>query len=129
MPAHLFLYGTLRPELVPPRANPLTATLTPVGRGTIRGRLYDLGSYPGAVLDAAADRIVGQVCRLPDEAAEALAALDRYEDYDPARPESSLYVRVPVTGLDIRPGGPIGNSAPAASGGETAGDDGSGGER
>jgi gamma-glutamylcyclotransferase (GGCT)/AIG2-like uncharacterized protein YtfP len=51
------------------------------------------------VLDPAADtHIQGEVFRLPD-AREILAALDKYEDFDPFDPSAGLYLRVrhPVT--------------------------------
>jgi gamma-glutamylcyclotransferase (GGCT)/AIG2-like uncharacterized protein YtfP len=65
-----------------------------VGKGWVRGVLYDLGRYPGAVPDAnAATRITGTVMELPEDA-DFLARLDAYEGYDPRAPETSEYVRV-----------------------------------
>ena len=57
--------------------------------------MYDLGGYPGAVLqDGEGDTaIVGEVLELPDEA-DLIRRLDEYEGFDPDRPEASLYVRV-----------------------------------
>jgi gamma-glutamylcyclotransferase (GGCT)/AIG2-like uncharacterized protein YtfP len=50
-----------------------------VGAGTVAGRLYDLGEYPGLVGPAAeGQRVRGEVYELDDPAA-VLAALDRYE--------------------------------------------------
>jgi gamma-glutamylcyclotransferase (GGCT)/AIG2-like uncharacterized protein YtfP len=63
------------------------------------GRLYDLGSYPAAVFDAAApSRVLGDVWRLPAEAI-ILKEIDGYEGYVPDRPDQSLFVRdlQPVT--------------------------------
>ena len=64
------------------------------GQASARGRLYNLGAYPGAVLDRAADtRIIGQVCQLPDNPA-VLAALDDYEGFYYLNDHSdSLFVR------------------------------------
>ena len=99
MADHLFLYGTLRPALAPCGLADAVRQLSRVGAGSIRGRLYDLGAYPGAILDASADtRVVGDVCKL-SEGPAALAAFDAYEGYGPASGERSLYRRVatPVT--------------------------------
>jgi gamma-glutamylcyclotransferase (GGCT)/AIG2-like uncharacterized protein YtfP len=68
--------------------------MEPVGEGWVRGRLYDLGEYPGAVLDEGSERrIPGTVFRLPDDA-DFLSALDEYEGFEPDCPEASLFVRV-----------------------------------
>lgn len=122
---HLFVYGTLRWCLIPepyrPRpiagANPGDGDVPPLwdaetfpgllqavfqrlsyaGIGRAKGRLYDLGAYPGAVLDAEApSEIVGDVYLLPPDPA-VLVSLDAYEDYDARYPERSLFRRVPVT--------------------------------
>ena len=51
-----------------------------VGPGTFRGRLYDLGAFPGAVLSRSnSDRVRGEIYRLR-EPARTLSALDAYED-------------------------------------------------
>lgn len=71
----------------------MVSGLERVGRAWIRGRLYDLGDYPGAVADSAATtRVHGQVFRLPADPA-VLRALDAYEGYNPAHPAGSLFVR------------------------------------
>jgi gamma-glutamylcyclotransferase (GGCT)/AIG2-like uncharacterized protein YtfP len=94
MSDYLFVYGTLLPELAPQAVLNEVRQFIWLGRGVARGRLYDLGAYPGAILDAAAEtRIVGQVCRLPDNP-EVLEALDAYEGYYYADPRpDSLFVR------------------------------------
>ncbi|HYR96136.1 MAG TPA: gamma-glutamylcyclotransferase family protein [Candidatus Binatus sp.] len=94
MTQHLFAYGTLLPGEAPPGIASRLAGLRPVARGTVPGRLYDLGRHPGAVLDASASGVVhGTVLRLPEDTA-LLAVLDAYEGFDSARPEQSLFVRV-----------------------------------
>jgi gamma-glutamylcyclotransferase (GGCT)/AIG2-like uncharacterized protein YtfP len=74
--ALLFVYGTLM------RGYGLHALLAPgatlVGEGTVRGRLLDLGRYPGLV--EGAGRIHGEVYRLDDS--ELLPVLDREEGYN-----------------------------------------------
>jgi gamma-glutamylcyclotransferase (GGCT)/AIG2-like uncharacterized protein YtfP len=94
----LFVYGTLR------RGFPLhrhlhEAAVEFIGEGSIPGRLYDLGEYPGAVAAASpGEEVHGELYRLSDPA-QQLAALDQVEEYDAARPENSLFLRERV---DVR---------------------------
>jgi gamma-glutamylcyclotransferase (GGCT)/AIG2-like uncharacterized protein YtfP len=93
MSEYLFAYGTLQPGLAPKSMAHATAKLRAVGAGFVRGVLYDLGRYPGAIADAgAAGRISGTVMELPDDA-DVLRALDDYEGFDPHSRESSEFVR------------------------------------
>ena len=94
----LFLYGTLLPELVSGEIAGIVAQLEPLGPATVRGRLYDLGPYPAAVLEPADDVIVGELFRLPQDPA-VLAAFDTYEGCPPGSEEDGLYVRVAGTAL------------------------------
>jgi gamma-glutamylcyclotransferase (GGCT)/AIG2-like uncharacterized protein YtfP len=55
--------------------------------------LYDLGDYPGVVLDPdSPQEIFGTVSRLPQDEG-FLRLLDEYEGFDPAAPDSSLFIR------------------------------------
>jgi gamma-glutamylcyclotransferase (GGCT)/AIG2-like uncharacterized protein YtfP len=93
MSQYLFAYGTLQPGLAPTKIARVAAKLRPVGEGFVRGVLYDLGGYPGAVADPGAEsRISGAVMELPDDEG-VLERLDRYEGYDPRTPETSEYIR------------------------------------
>lgn len=75
----------------------VAAKLLPIGKGFVRGALYDFGRYPGAIADAKSDsKIVGTVLQLPDDenlARDILEQLDAYEGFDPKPPETSEYVR------------------------------------
>ena len=104
MPILLFIYGTLHPDRAPRAIADVVRRLKPVGAGTIRGRMFDLGEYPGVVLDdsagdaafaAAPGTIPGEVFEVPD--AETLVRLDAYEDYRPGDPGASLFLRVETT--------------------------------
>ena len=89
----LFVCGTLLPELVPGHLRGLIGSLTSVGKATVCGTLYDLGDYPGAILDEdAPDRIRGWVYQLPADAS-VLSALDDYEGIDPTDETASLFIR------------------------------------
>lgn len=72
------VYGTLRP-----------ATGEAV---EIPGKIYDLGWFPGLVLDNSNTVVKGTWIEVDDV---RLAQLDRYEGYHEDRPESSLYLRKP----------------------------------
>jgi gamma-glutamylcyclotransferase (GGCT)/AIG2-like uncharacterized protein YtfP len=90
---HLFVYGTLSPQHAPPEISAVAQKLRPVGSASIRGQLYDLGEYPGAVLSSRSGSVIrGEVFELPDDR-DALSYLDEYEGFEPARPRSSLFVR------------------------------------
>jgi gamma-glutamylcyclotransferase (GGCT)/AIG2-like uncharacterized protein YtfP len=74
----LFVYGTLRPFVDIPIARWLRRSARYLGPATTRGRLYDLGSYPG--MHAARngrDQVVGDVYRIVQP--RVIRALDRYE--------------------------------------------------
>jgi gamma-glutamylcyclotransferase (GGCT)/AIG2-like uncharacterized protein YtfP len=99
MSEYLFVYGTLRPSLVPEAVQSIVGQLEVAGDGFIFGRLYDLGAYPGAVLDdSRVSKVFGTVYRLPDHEAlqrELIDALDAYEGIDSASEKESLYLRKP----------------------------------
>ena len=83
MSAFLFVYGTLMSSAASTygraQRTRLHEATTSLGTATMRGRLYDLGSYPGLVAsDDAADIVHGEVLRL-DRPDEVLPWLDDYE--------------------------------------------------
>lgn len=95
MSRHIFLYGTMLPHLARGHSARLAAALGE-GRGaTVRGRLYAVtcpqGCYP-VLLRGDGGNVVGQVHEIPPEPGW-LAALDRYENYDPAGERGSDYLR------------------------------------
>jgi gamma-glutamylcyclotransferase (GGCT)/AIG2-like uncharacterized protein YtfP len=93
MTHHLFVYGTLSPRHAPPEIAPTVKRLRPVGRASVRGRLYDLGEYPGAVLSKNSRSVIrGEVFELPGDQS-TLTSLDDYEGFEPAKPRSSLFLR------------------------------------
>jgi len=75
----LFVYGTLRSDVAGSRFALMAADATRVGRARVRGRLFDLGHYPGLVAAPDGDAWVGgEVHRLREPEA-TLARLDEYE--------------------------------------------------
>jgi gamma-glutamylcyclotransferase (GGCT)/AIG2-like uncharacterized protein YtfP len=94
MSEYLFSYGTLQPGLAPDEIAPSVSQLAEVGKGVVRGVLYDLGDYPGAILEPLSEfEILGTVYRLPQDE-EVLRRIDAYEAYYPESPEKSLFLRV-----------------------------------
>lgn len=96
----VFFYGTLMSGFKRPGRARLDAKLTPAGRGSIDGALFDLGIYPAAI-PASDGRVWGEVYRILDVDA-VLPALDEIEGFRPSQPDASLYTRVetPVTFAD-----------------------------
>jgi gamma-glutamylcyclotransferase (GGCT)/AIG2-like uncharacterized protein YtfP len=74
--ALLFTYGTLMRGYGLHRV--LAPGATAIGEATARGRLLDLGSYPGLI--EGAGRVQGEIYRLDDP--ELLRVLDREEGYN-----------------------------------------------
>jgi gamma-glutamylcyclotransferase (GGCT)/AIG2-like uncharacterized protein YtfP len=93
MSGYLFVYGSLLPALPPPQVRHVVAGLRSLGRATTPGRLHDLGSYPGLILDGGAGRVSGHVFELPTHG-KVLEALDAYEGYEEHKPKESLFARV-----------------------------------
>ena len=99
MREYLFVYGTLLPQHAPAEIAGTVRRLRRVGSGLLRGRLYDLGRYPGAIVDQKShSRIHGEVFELPGDR-KTLAALDAYEESAPGSHGSDFFVRemCPVT--------------------------------
>jgi gamma-glutamylcyclotransferase (GGCT)/AIG2-like uncharacterized protein YtfP len=93
MSKYLFTYGTLQPGQAPTSIASAVNKLRRIGEGVVSGLLYDLGEYPGAVLDnSSGQEVFGIVCQLPEDA-NILSQLDSYEDFDPDSPETSLFIR------------------------------------
>lgn len=96
-PSFLFVYGSLR------RGEPMFAelglgrALEYVGEAAVMGELYDLGDFPGAV--AGSGRVCGELYRIKEPA--ILDTLDHYEEFDPADPEGSLFVRQRISVPDV----------------------------
>jgi len=79
----VFVYGTLRRATASAAHRQLAQRATFVAEAVLQGRLYDLGSYPGAVSSTdPGERVHGEVYRLEDPTA-TLAWLDEYEGLAP----------------------------------------------
>jgi gamma-glutamylcyclotransferase (GGCT)/AIG2-like uncharacterized protein YtfP len=94
MTVSLFVYGTLK-RASPGGPHRLLRTARLLGRGSVRGVLYDLGRYPGLVRTTAnGHRVFGELYALPDDAAQRmLHQLDEYEGGEFAR--RRMFVTLP----------------------------------
>jgi len=90
---HLFVYGQLRRGGIGYRRLGLARRTRWMGRAIVRGRLHDLGAYPGLILGGRGT-VHGELLAFDDPSLWAL--LDAYEDCDPERPALSEYRRVEV---------------------------------
>ncbi|MBX2806417.1 MAG: gamma-glutamylcyclotransferase [Hyphomicrobiales bacterium] len=89
----LFVYGTLKRASRAPFAQRLAMESRYIGRGTVRGKLYSLGSYPGLVRDPAAQfNVHGEVVRL--KTPRSFVWLDNYEGCGPGWPQPHEYERI-----------------------------------
>lgn len=87
----VFFYGTLMAGFDRRRRAGIDDKLRYIGRGSIRGALFDLGLYPAAV-PAPDGTVWGEVYETSDPAV-VMAALDDIEGYRPDDHDRSLYVR------------------------------------
>lgn len=92
MSAFLFVYGTLASHAEHAMHRALAVHADPAGEGWFNGRLYDIGSYPGAVPSAHPDdKVFGELYRLND--LKVLAVLDDYEGCGATDPPPTEFVR------------------------------------
>jgi len=97
-PNHIFVYGTLRADSDHPMARRLCLQARHVGKGSVPGRLYDLGWYPAGMFDANEKRrIIGDVFALKG-GSRLLAELDAYEAGDPNYARAALEVELAAGG-------------------------------
>ncbi|HEX2616746.1 MAG TPA: gamma-glutamylcyclotransferase family protein [Flavobacteriales bacterium] len=92
---HIFVYGTLGKQARNPARRALAKYAAFAREATVKGRLFDLGEYPGAVPSRGArDRVSGELYAIDqDHAEELLKVLDSYEEFDPDDKSDSLFVR------------------------------------
>ncbi|HAA13571.1 MAG TPA: gamma-glutamylcyclotransferase [Cytophagales bacterium] len=99
----LFVYGTLSRNGNTPEAERFHQEADFLELGSIPGKLFRIGDYPGAMYDTAnrADRIEGEIWRMKDPVA-TLAWLDEYEGSSSQDPEPHEFIRriIPVSPED-----------------------------
>jgi gamma-glutamylcyclotransferase (GGCT)/AIG2-like uncharacterized protein YtfP len=89
---YLFVYGTLLDE-----DNEFAIFMRQhcsfVKKGKFKGRLYDIGEYPGAIADDNANGYVLGSIYLMNEAPKVLNKLDDYEGFGPEQEQPNLFIR------------------------------------
>jgi len=93
MSEYLFLYGTLLPDDVAGEVTHIVRLFNQMGSAYVRGRLYDFGDYPGAILDPSSEMSIrGELVALPPNQT-LIDELDKYEEFDSLNPDASLFIR------------------------------------
>jgi gamma-glutamylcyclotransferase (GGCT)/AIG2-like uncharacterized protein YtfP len=90
MSEFVFLYGSLMRGFEMHDALDLPTMTEFAGGAQCKGRLYDLGEYPGMTLEGNG-RVQGELYRVRSEG--AIDLIDRHEGYYPETREGSTYVR------------------------------------
>src|ERR1700743_3856436 len=88
----LFVYGTLLND-DNEFGNYLRKNSSIYSKGKIKGRLYDIGEYPGVVLSEGDEYVYGTIFQLNDPTS-ALKILDEYEGFGEDQPQPNEFVRV-----------------------------------
>lgn len=90
---YLFTYGTLRSDFRADTGKFVNEYAVFLSRGTVRGKLYDLGGYPGLLVsDRPDDVVIGEIYEIkqPDL---LFKELDEYEGCSSHFPEPKEYRR------------------------------------
>ncbi|TDH24086.1 gamma-glutamylcyclotransferase [Segetibacter sp. 3557_3] len=91
----LFVYGSLLSGLNQPAFEYIRKYFSFVAQGSVKGLLYDMGTYPAAVPDAGEHYILGELYELnkAEEFSWAFGQLDDYEGINSEEDGSTLYRR------------------------------------
>ena len=80
------------PEVATSEMASIIKSLTFIGPATVQAKLYDLGEYPGAVLDSSESKVFGKAFEFSDDEG-LLKTLDRYEGFDSEDLKHNLFIR------------------------------------
>lgn len=92
---YLFVYGSLRKGFHSPVYEYISRYFHFIGEGKVKGQLFDLGSYPGAIPVNDDSFIAGELYQIKNESefSWAMAQLDDYEGVTVEAGEAQLYRR------------------------------------
>jgi gamma-glutamylcyclotransferase (GGCT)/AIG2-like uncharacterized protein YtfP len=95
---NIFVYGTLKQELLGEVMPHIKPYIEFGDKGYVKGRLFDLGEFPGAKPTRLNNKKVqGQLLSIkPGFESKVLNELDEYEEYNPSDADSSLFKRKKV---------------------------------
>ncbi len=91
----LFVYGSLRSGFHHPMYEYISRFFTFLGNAKVKGKLYDMGTFPAGVPDSDGHFIIGELYRIrePHEFSWAIGQLDDYEGVAAEADEVQLYRR------------------------------------
>ena len=91
----LFVYGSLRSGFRSPAYEYISRFFDFAGEGKVRGKLFDMGSYPAAIPSNDNSFITGELYRIKkaEEFSWAIGQLDDYEGVSVEADEVQLYRR------------------------------------
>ena len=103
---YLFVYGTLKRSITNPVGVMMRAHANYLAEAIIAGRIYDLGPYPGMVVEDCGSAVYGELYEIVHPNA-LLSLLDAYEGCGLTDPHPHEFVRVEATvrdtdGIDYR---------------------------
>jgi gamma-glutamylcyclotransferase (GGCT)/AIG2-like uncharacterized protein YtfP len=90
---YLFVYGTLLDNNNSYGAY-LQQHCSLLQPGKLKGRLYDIGDYPGAIADVGSDQYVHGSIYLMDEPEKILEFIDDYEGFGDDQTQPNLFIRI-----------------------------------
>lgn len=92
---YLFVYGSLRRGFHSPAYEYISRFFTLVGDAKVKGKLYDMGTFPAGVPTADNSFLKGELYRInnPSEFSWAIGQLDDYEGVTVDSDEMQLYRR------------------------------------
>lgn len=90
--AYLFVYGTLQSGFKNPWQKSLSEQSIFVGPAEVKGAIYDLGEYPGAVRSEVS-YIKGELYELPEDSKHLWQELDEYEGEEYERQKAKVVLK------------------------------------
>ena len=91
-PDLLFVYGSLL-DSTNEFGSYLQSNSVFIGKGKLRGRLYNLGSYPGAIADPTSGSFIsGSLVRIK-KPSKTLKVIDDYEGFGDKQEQPNLFIR------------------------------------
>ncbi|MBK5270002.1 MAG: gamma-glutamylcyclotransferase, partial [Bacteroidia bacterium] len=92
---HLFVYGSLRSGFRSSAYEYISRFFNLVGNAKVKGKLYDLGSYPAGIPSHDDNFIIGELYEIKEksEFPWAIGQLDDYEGVNVESDEMQLYRR------------------------------------
>ena len=98
------MYGSLRSGFHNPAYDYISKYFTLLGETRVKGKLYDMGSFPAAVPSKDDSTIVGELYQLKEaeDFSWAIGQLDEYEGVNPGEGDVPMYERALT---DVEQGG------------------------